>query len=100
MIELRPHVGRNAVSGEQVHCPQYLILMDGKHIGFLPYRNGAKPLLFVALGPIEMAEMVTEIEDLLPGESKLQPAVTAPEPPTRKPQPDDDVDPFSNLEDW
>jgi hypothetical protein len=96
MIELRQHIGKHVITGEPVHNPQYMIYSHGRHVGFLGFEPGSRPMLFVRIGPIEQRDMHQEIQRMVGDDFELGSVAVPPEPP--KVFDDDDSDPLAAFE--
>ena len=94
MVELRQMRGRHIATGRQVEIPQYQVMMDKQHVGYLSWKQGAKLMLIRQVGPIEREELERLVREQVPG---VGATATVPDVPPEMLQPnqgatDDDFD--------
>lgn len=70
-VELLPHIAQKSTDAEGkehvVEFDQWALVVDGKHCGWVPKKDGAHIALFVHKEPAEQAEIKRQVEDLTSG---------------------------------
>ena len=68
-VTLEPHIAKSLiVKDKEVRAPQYRVRVDGRCVGFMPFKEGAKLLLTERFGPIELEEIEQQVAALMKNE--------------------------------
>ena len=85
IVELRDLIGRNCATRKEEKMPIYRVWVDGRAVGFLGWKPGAKLCLVEKFGPIELAEIESQVNELKGGHVQ---SVQAPDVPEEMLNPD------------
>jgi len=66
VVELRQMHGTHMATGKRVVVPQYQIMMDGQHVGYLSWKPLAKVMLIRKVGPVEREELERLVREQVP----------------------------------
>ena len=89
VVELTDHVG-TSVDGRRVDHGQYIVMVDGQHVGFLPKVNGAWLACIVAMDDYQQAEVMKAVQKKLGKEIKGVASMPYVEPePEAEPEPEE-----------
>lgn len=81
-VELRDHIGQCVKSKREIKIQQWRVFVDGRAVGYLPWRDGSKLLLTARFSPLETKEIEQHVNELVKTvrEKDVQ-SVSAPEVP-------------------
>jgi hypothetical protein len=64
-VELRQHVGMSVGNRKEIHLKQYIVIYEGKRVGYKSWTESS-PIRFVArLSPEKIEEVKEGVQDLL-----------------------------------
>lgn len=89
VVELTDHVG-TSVDGRRVDLGQYIVMVDGQHVGYLPKVDNAWLACIVALDDYQQAEIMKAVNKKLGQEIKGVASMPYVEPePEAEPEPEE-----------